>query len=156
VIRPAEPSDAAALLRLIKELAAYEREPDAVEATEASLAEVLFCPAPLVHALVAEAGGRVVGMAIWFLSFSTWTGRHSLFLEDLFVEPGQRGTGLGRELMRALATTAVEHGCARMDWSVLDWNEPSIGFYRSLGARPMDEWTGWRIDGDGLAKLAGL
>ncbi|HET6873613.1 MAG TPA: GNAT family N-acetyltransferase [Acidimicrobiales bacterium] len=154
MIRAAAPSDAGALLRLIRELAAYEREPDAVEATEESLAEALFCPAPLVHALVAETGGRVVGMAIWFLSFSTWTGRHSLYLEDLFVEPDQRGTGLGRELMRALAGIAVERGCARMDWSVLDWNEPSIGFYRALGARPMDEWTGWRIDGDRLADLA--
>jgi GNAT superfamily N-acetyltransferase len=154
MIRLARPDDVPELLRLVRGLAEYEREPDAVEATEPSLHAALFGPEPLVHALVAEAGERLVGMAVWFLAFSTWTGRHTLFLEDLFVEADQRGTGLGRQLMVALAAEAVARGCGRMDWSVLNWNEPSIGFYRALGARPMSEWTGWRLDGDGLRRLA--
>lgn len=98
----------------------------------------------------------MVGMAVWFFAFSTWTGRPSIYLEDLFVEPNHRGSGTGRALMSALAAIALDRGCARMDWSVLDWNEPSIAFYRSLGARPMDEWTGWRISGDLLEGLAEL
>jgi GNAT superfamily N-acetyltransferase len=155
VIREAQPGDAPDLLRLVRALAEYEGEPGAVEATEASLAAALFRPDPLVHAHVAEEDGRVVGMAIWFLSFSTWTGRHSLYLEDLFVEPAQRGRGTGRALLARLASRAVELGCARVDWSVLDWNEPAIGFYRSLGARPMDEWTTWRLEGTSLGALAG-
>ncbi len=154
MIREARPGDTGDLLRLVRALAAYEREPHAVEATEESLTAALFGPHPLVHAHVAEVGGRVVGMAVWFLSFSTWTGRHSVYLEDLFVEPEARGSGLGRALLRRLAARAVELGCARMDWSVLDWNEPAMGFYRSIGARPMDEWTTWRLEGEGLARLA--
>lgn len=153
MIREARPEDTGDVLRLIKALAAYEREPDAVEATEDSLAAALFGPHPLVHAHVAEEDGRVVGMAVWFLSFSTWTGRHTLYLEDIFVEPGMRGRGLGRDLLRRLATRAVELGCARMDWAVLDWNEPAMGFYRSVGARPMEEWTTWRLEGQELARL---
>lgn len=154
MIRDARPDDTGDLLRLIRALAAYEREPDAVEATEESLAAALFGPQPLVHAHVAEVEGRVVGMAVWFLSFSTWTGRHSLYLEDLFVEPAVRRRGVGRALLRRLATRAIELGCARMDWSVLDWNEPAMGFYRSLDARPMEEWTTWRLEGAELAGLA--
>jgi GNAT superfamily N-acetyltransferase len=154
VIREAGPSDIGALLRLVRSLAEYEREPDAVEATEESLAAALFGPNPRVHAHVAEVDGRVVGMAVWFLSFSTWTGRHSLYLEDIFVDPDARRHGVGRALMRRLAARAVELGCARMDWSVLDWNEPAMAFYRTLGARPMEEWTTWRVEGDGLARLA--
>jgi GNAT superfamily N-acetyltransferase len=154
VIRPARPGDEPDLLRLIRGLADYEREPDAVEATEDSLATALFGPDPRVFAHVAEAGGRTVGMAIWFLAFSTWTGRPTLYLEDLFVEPEQRRSGAGRALIAALAGRAAELGCARMDWSVLDWNAPAIGFYRSLGAHPLGEWTTWRLDGAALARLA--
>lgn len=154
MIRDARPEDIPDLLRLVRALAEYEREPDAVEATEEALRAALFADRPLVHALVAEGGGRVVGMAVWFLAFSTWTGRHSLYLEDIFVEPGQRGSGLGRALTARLAARARELGCARMDWAVLDWNEAAQGFYRAIGARPMEEWTTWRLEGDALDRLA--
>jgi GNAT superfamily N-acetyltransferase len=154
MIREALPSDAADLLRLIRGLAEYEKEPDAVVTTAADLEKALFGPDPRVHAHVAEEDGRVVGMAIWFLAFSTWTGRHSLYLEDIFVEPGLRSRGVGRALMRRLAARALELGCARMDWSVLVWNEPAMAFYRSVGAAPLEEWTTWRLDAAGLARLA--
>lgn len=154
VIRPARPDDVPDILRLVRALAAYEREPDAVEATEPSLSASLFGPAPLVHALVGEVDGQVAGMALWFLAFSTWTGRPTLYLEDLFVEEACRGSGLGRGLMVGLAREAVGRGCARMDWSVLDWNEPSIAFYQALGAEPLSDWTGWRLSGPVLGRLA--
>lgn len=159
MIRKAQPADIPALLGLIRDLARYEKEPDAVEATEADLHRALFGPDPRVHAIVAadpdgeDGPGEVFGMAIWFMAFSTWTGRHSLYLEDLFVKPERRQGGTGRALVGALAARASELGCARMDWSVLDWNEPAMGFYRSLGARPMTEWTTWRLDGAGLEAL---
>lgn len=139
---------------MIRALAAYERAPDAVVATEEDLRRALFGPNPKVHACVAEVERRVVGLAVWFLSFSTWTGRHSLYLEDLFVDPEARRQGVGRALIGRLASRAVELGCARMDWSVLDWNEPAMAFYRTLGARPMEEWTTWRVEGELLARLA--
>jgi GNAT superfamily N-acetyltransferase len=154
VIREARPGDTADLLRLIHALAEYEREPEAVEATEESLSRALFRPDPKVHAYVAELDGRVVGMAVWFLAFSTWTGRHSLYLEDLFVEPAARRHGVGRALIARLAARAVELGCARMDWAVLDWNEPAMAFYRTVGARPLQGWTTWRVSGEELARLA--
>lgn len=154
MIREARPADAGDLLRLIRALADYEREPDAVEATEELLSASLFGPDPKVHAYVAERDGRVVGMAVWFLAFSTWTGRHTLYLEDLFVEPDARRHGAGRALIRRLASRAIELGCSRMDWSVLDWNEPAMAFYRTLGARPMEEWTTWRVEGRALSLLA--
>jgi GNAT superfamily N-acetyltransferase len=154
MIREARPGDESEILRLVRALAAYEREPDAVETDEGTLARALFAAHPLVHAHVCEEADRIVGMAVWFLSFSTWTGRHSLYLEDLYVEPEWRGQGLGRRLFVRLAARAVELGCARMDWSVLDWNEPAIGFYRRMGARPMDQWTTWRLEGQALGRLA--
>jgi GNAT superfamily N-acetyltransferase len=154
VIREARPEDVGDILRLIHALAEYEREPDAVEATEDLLSDALFGPNPRVFAHVAEIDGRVVGIAVWFLAFSTWTGRHSLYLEDIFVEPELRGAGIGRKLVGRLAGRATELGCARMDWSVLDWNESAMAFYRSLGARPMQEWTTWRLEGAALADLA--
>jgi GNAT superfamily N-acetyltransferase len=154
MIRDATPTDTAALLKLIRDLAAYEKEPDAVEATEADLDRALFGPDPKVFAAVADQDGRVVGLALYFFTFSTWTGRHSLYLEDLIVDPSQRGRGLGRALVSELAARAVAQGCARMEWSVLDWNQPAIGFYRSLGARPMDGWTVYRLDGDSLGRVA--
>lgn len=154
LVRRAAPDDVADMLRLVRALAAYEHEPDAVETTEAMLRETLFGPRPIVHAHVAEADGRVVGVAIWFLNYSTWTGRPGLYLEDFMVEDGQRGRGTGRALFRALAAEAVARGCARMDWSVLDWNEPALGFYRAIGAREMTEWRPWRLDGEALARIA--
>jgi GNAT superfamily N-acetyltransferase len=154
MIRDARAADTADILRLVRALAAYEREPDAVQATEDSLGSALFAERPLVHACVAEVDGRVVGAAVWFLSFSTWTGRPSLYLEDIFVEPEHRSGGLGRALMSRLARRAAELGCARMEWSVLDWNEPAMAFYRAVGAGPMDGWTTWRLAGSGLERLA--
>lgn len=154
-IRRATPSDVPAILGLVRELAEYEREPDAVEATEESFLATMF-PAkgdPTVFGHVAEVDGEVVGIAIWFLNFSTWTGTNGIWLEDLYVTPSQRGSGLGKELLATLARTCVERGYRRLEWTVLDWNEPSIAFYRSLGAVPMDEWTTNRLTGDALATL---
>ena len=153
VIRDARPPDVPDLLRLIRALAEYEREPGAVETTPEDLAAALFCSDPSVFALVAERAGRVVGMAVWFLTYSTWTGRSTLHLEDLYVEPDHRGDGLGRALVQSLAARAGDLGCARMEWAVLDWNGPAIGFYRSLGAHPLEEWTTWRLDLPGLRAL---
>lgn len=146
MIREAQPEDAADLLRLIRGLAEYEREPAAVKTTEDALGLALAVTEPRVHAQVAEIDGRIVGMALWFLTYSTWTGAPTLYLEDLFVEPGQRRAGVGRELMAALAAEAERRGCARMEWSVLEWNEPAIAFYTSFGANPLTEWRTWRVD----------
>jgi GNAT superfamily N-acetyltransferase len=155
-VRPAVPADVPAVLRLVRELAAYEREPDAVEATEADFAAALFpdARASTTFCHVAEVDGRVVGMAVWFVTFSTWTGRNGIWLEDLFVEPEHRGSGLGQALLRALAAECVARGYPRLEWWVLDWNEPSIGFYRALGAVEQDDWTVWRMTGDPLHALA--
>jgi len=152
-IRTATPSDVPRILELIHSLAEYEREPDAVEATEAGLHTVLFGPNPQVFAHVAEQDGHVVGMAIWFVTFSTWTGVHGIWLEDLFVEPEARGGGHGKALLAKLAQVCVERGYRRLEWTVLDWNEPSINFYRSLGAGPLDEWTTYRLTGEALSRL---
>lgn len=156
VIRPAEPGDVPRLLALVRELAEYERAPDAVEATEQHLRQALFPADELArsHALVVEAGGEVVGMAVWFATFSTWTGRNGIWLEDLYVRPEHRGAGLGAALLARLASVAVERGWRRLEWAVLDWNEPSIRFYQALGAWPMNEWVQYRLDGDQLAALA--
>lgn len=153
-IRPAIPADVRDLLTLIRELAEYERSPDAVEAQTHDLAAALFGPDPKVWALVAEERDEIVGMAIYFLSFSTWTGRHGVYLEDLYVRPAQRGRGTGRALLSELAKVAVDNGYRRLEWSVLDWNESAIGFYESLGAEAMDEWTSYRLSGEALASLA--
>jgi GNAT superfamily N-acetyltransferase len=154
--RPAEPGDVPVLLQLVRELAAYEREPDAVEATEAMLAAALFGPAPVASCSVALGlDGEVVGFALWYVTFSTWRGRPGLWLEDLFVRPSARGTGLGKALLQQLARTCVERGYGRFEWWVLDWNAAAIGFYRSLGAVPQDEWTTFRVDGEALRALAG-
>lgn len=155
MIRPARPGDEPDILRLIRALADYERDPDAVEATVDGLRAHLFADEPRVFAHVAEQDGRIVGIAVWFLTFSTWTGRHGIYLEDLFVEPSARGAGIARELMRALAAEARDKGYRRMDWAVLDWNEPAKTFYRRLGARHNETWELWRVDGDALAALAG-
>jgi len=155
-IREARPADVQALHDLVVELAIYERAPDAVEATVEEMTSTFF-PSdgePRVHALVAEADGTVVGMAIWYVTYSTWLGRHGVWLEDLFVSPGHRGIGIGKALLSALAGIVADRGYGRLEWWVLTWNEPSIGFYDSLGATPMDEWTHYRLDGSALTALA--
>ncbi len=155
-IRPAQPADVPALLTLVRELAEYEREPDAVEATHEHFEQALF-PADgeaRSHALVAEADGEVVGLAVWYVTFSTWTGRHGIWLEDLYVRPALRGSGLGTALLASLAATVVDRGWRRLEWWVLGWNTPSIAFYDSLGARPMGDWVHYRMDGAALAALA--
>ena len=157
-VRPAREEDVHAIDRLVHELAEYEREPDAVLATADDFHAALFGPNPLVHCLVAEADAEgsveVVGFAVWFVSFSTWRGRHGIYLEDLFVRPDRRGSGLGRALLRELARICVERGYARLEWNVLDWNEPALGFYRALGAEALDTWTMHRISGEALERLA--
>lgn len=155
IVRRARPGDEHDILRLIHALAAYERAPDAVEATPEGLAALLFADGAKVFAHVAEQDGRVVGIAVWFFNFSTWTGRHGVYLEDLFVDPDARGGGVARALFQALGREAQAHDCARIDWGVLDWNELAKGFYRRLGARHMEGWEPWRIDGDALAVLKG-
>jgi GNAT superfamily N-acetyltransferase len=156
-VRPATIDDVPTILGLVHDLAAYEREPDAVEATQADLVAALFPPSatPTAQAHVAEVDGEVVGMAVWFVSFSTWTGRNGIWLEDLFVRPEHRGVGLGRDLLAALAQVCVARGWRRLEWWVLDWNEPSIGFYRGLGATAEDAWTTYRLTGEALTDLAG-
>lgn len=153
MIRPAAPADVPVLLELVHELAEYEREPDAVEATEELLAEALFGAAPVAACHVAEQDGQVVGFALWYVTFSTWQGRPGLWLEDLFVRPAARGRGLGRALLEQLARVCAERGYGRFEWWVLDWNVDAQAFYRSVGARPEDEWTVWRVDGTALRAL---
>ncbi|UZJ29664.1 GNAT family N-acetyltransferase [Streptomyces endophytica] len=155
MIREATPDDVPVLLAMIGELAAYERVPEAARATEPQLKEALFGSQPAAFALIAEADGAPVGFALWFRNFSTWTGTHGVYLEDLYVRPEARGGGHGKALLAALAEICVARGYERFEWSVLDWNEPSIGFYRSIGARPMDEWTVFRLTGEALHNLAG-
>ena len=154
MIRRAVANDVGTILRLIKELAAYEREPDAVVATEAGLLRDGFGDAPLFQVLLAEHEGRPVGFAFYFLQYSTWRGGPVLYLEDLFVEVSHRGRGLGKALMQALASEAVLLGCSRIQWAVLDWNTPSIVFYESLGACVLKQWLTVRVEGEALKKLA--
>lgn len=155
-VRLAVPADVPVMLRLVRDLAEYEKALDEVDMTEDQLAAALFPDdaAPALFAHVAEHDGEVVGMALWFLSFSTWTGTHGIWLEDLYVDPRHRGRGLGQELLRTLARVCLERGYHRLEWWVLDWNAPSIGFYESIGARPEDEWTRYRLAGDALAAQA--
>jgi len=153
-IRRAEPRDVSDMLRLIVALAVYEREPDAVMATEASLAATLFADDAQVFAHVAELDGRVEGIALWFQTYSTWTGQPSLYLEDLFVSETLRGTGAGRALFTALAREAKARDCARIDWAVLDWNDSAKEFYGHIGARKSSGWEPWRIEGAAFDALA--
>ncbi len=153
MIRVAVADDVDALVQLIHDLAEYERSPGSVEITAQQLHDALFAPSPHVFAHVAEVDGRVVGMAIWFLTFSTWTGRAGIHLEDLYVRPESRATGVGRALIGELAAIARRSGYARVEWSVLNWNETALHFYRSLGAFPLDEWTGYRLSGEALASV---
>ncbi|HEY7964418.1 MAG TPA: GNAT family N-acetyltransferase [Steroidobacteraceae bacterium] len=153
-IRAARPADVPLVLAFIRELAVYERLEDQVVATEADVAAGLFGARPYAEVLLGCLAGEPVGFALFFHNFSTFLGKPGLYLEDLFVRPAARGAGVGRELLARLARLAIERGCGRLDWAVLDWNEPSIGFYRSLGAATLDDWTTFRLSGDALARLA--
>ena len=153
-IRPARVADVPVILELIRALATYERAPNEVTATEKGLTEVLFGKKPAAEVLLAFENETAVGFAVFFYNFSTWLGRPGLYLEDLFVRPEDRGKGYGRALLIDLAKIARERGCGRMEWAVLNWNEPAIEFYRKLGANPMDEWTVFRLTRDGIARLA--
>jgi GNAT superfamily N-acetyltransferase len=155
MIRPARPADGPAIYQMIRDLAEYERSLPEVTATEDDLQNSLFGPAPAVFAHVVEHEGRVGGFALWFLNYSTWTGRHGIYLEDLYVAPDLRRHGYGRALLAELAALSVQRGYGRFEWAVLDWNEPALAFYRSLGAIAMDEWTVNRLAGAALRALGG-
>jgi GNAT superfamily N-acetyltransferase len=153
-LRDATPADVPVLLGLIRDLAAFEREPDAVKMTEPQLHDALFGAAPRAAALLAETATGPKGFAIWFETFNTWTGRPGLYVEDVYVAPQARGQGIGRAMFVHIARLAVARGCSRLEWSVLKWNESAIGFYQSLGARAESEWQKYRLSGDTLAALA--
>lgn len=153
-IRPAQRSDSALILSLVRELAEYERRESEVEADESRIAEALFAPDPKLFCDLAEWDGEPAGFAVWFLSFSTFRGRHGIYLEDVFVRPAFRGRGIGRALLAHLARRCVERHYARFEWAVLEWNAPSIAFYRAIGAQVMDEWKICRLSGAALVRLA--
>jgi len=154
VLRPARAGDENGILSCIRALAEYENEPDAVDNTAEMIRATLFGDDPRAFAFVVEAQGEVRAIAIWFLTYSTWTGRHGIWLEDLYVHERYRSHGYGVALLAALAAECVDKQYTRLEWTVLDWNEPAIGFYRALGAQAMDEWTTRRVTGDALAALA--
>ena len=153
-IRRAETKDRALVYGLIRDLAVYEKLLDQVDATEAMIGDALFGENPRAFCEIVSWNGEDAGFALWFYNFSTFRGKHGLFLEDIFVNPDYRGWGLGKALLKHLAQRCVEEGLARFEWSVLDWNEPSIGFYKAMGAEMMDGWTGCRVSGDALVRLA--
>ncbi len=153
-VRPMRPEDVPAVVALVRELADYEKALHEALLTEEQLTGALFGDSPALFGHVAEADGQVVGMALWFRNFSTWRGTHGIYLEDLYVQPGYRGSGLGKELLRTLAAVCVERGYSRLECSVLDWNTPSIEFYEAAGAVPMDEWTVFRLTDDALTTFA--
>lgn len=154
-IRPATPTDLPLIAQFIRDLADYERLAHEVRFDEAVMGEKLFGPRPYAEVIIGEIDGVPQGFALFFHNFSTFEGKPGVYLEDLFVRPAARGSGLGKALLSRLAAVAVERDCARLEWSVLDWNEPAIGFYKALGARLMDEWTVMRVDGEALTGLAG-
>ena len=155
-IRPAQPGDVADILAMVRELAEYERAADLAVAREDQFEQALFGAAPAVFALVVEgeAGEPLIGFAMYFLNFSTWLGKHGIYLEDLYVRPEHRGSGYGKRLLKVLAQICLDRGYGRLEWWVLDWNEPALGFYRSIGAVPMDDWTVHRVTGTALEALA--
>ncbi len=154
-LRPASREDLDTIIELVRGLAEYEREPDAVTLNREEFREHLFGARPYAEVLLAETpAGESAGFALFFHNFSTWTGKPGIWLEDLFVRPANRGQGYGKALLVELARIALERGCGRLEWSVLDWNEPSIAFYRGLGAKAMDEWTTYRVQGAALVDLA--
>ena len=153
-IKPAEPADVPLLLTFLRELAAYEKLAHEVVATEADMHAALFGERPVIETVIASVDGQPVGYALYFPTFSTFLAKPGLYLEDLYVRPAARGLGVGRKLLEHLARITVERGWGRLEWSVLDWNEPSIAFYKKMGARPMDEWTIFRLTGEKLISLA--
>lgn len=153
-IRAARPDDCGLILRFVRDLAHYEKALEEVTATEQQLHEALFDTQPLVYALIGEIDGEPAGFAVYFYNFSTWLGRKGLYLEDLYVDPARRGSGLGKALLQHLARQAVAEDCGRFEWNVLDWNQPAITFYESFGARPQSDWTGYRLSGDALRDFA--
>ena len=153
-ITPARPADVGLILELVQELADYEKEPDAARARPDQIHRALFDENPAAECVIARYDGEPAALALWFQNFSTWTGHAGLWLEDLFVRPAFRRNGIGRELLRYLTRVAQERGYSRFEWSVLDWNQPAVDFYRSLGAEPMDQWTTFRLTGEALALLA--
>ncbi|MGD0630123.1 MAG: GNAT family N-acetyltransferase [Terracidiphilus sp.] len=155
-IRTATPADVPQILAFVCALATYEREPDAVIATEADLLRDGFGPNPFYFCLIAEQDGVAAGFAFYFFNYSTWVGRPGVYLEDIFVHPQFRGLGIGKALLQAVAAVALEKGCRRLQWAVLDWNTPAIDFYRAMGAEFMDEWRTVRVSGDALQRLAGM
>ena len=154
-IRPATPADTDLILHFVRELAVYEKAEHEVLATPAHVLHTLFCDDPKVFGLICLDGATPVGFAVYFFNYSTWQGRHGLYLEDLYVSPEHRGRGAGKALLRHLAQLAVARDCGRFEWSVLDWNTPSIAFYDSLGAKPQAEWIRYRMTGQALLDLAG-
>ena len=154
VIRRAERNDAGLILGFIKELAIYEKAEHEVLATESTIADSIFFEGSTTHALICEKDGVAVGFAVYFYNYSTWQGKRGLYLEDLYVKQTERGTGAGKALLKHLAKIAVENNCGRFEWSVLDWNEPAINFYESIGAKPKDGWVGYQLVGDELTNLA--
>lgn len=153
-LRPATPEDVSLILQYIRELAEYERDPQAAVATEEDILRHAFSEHPLIQVELAEWEGQPAGFALYFFNFSTWQGKPGLYLEDLFVRPSFRGFGIGKALLKRLARIAVEHGCTRYVWQVLDWNEPSIRFYEAMGARQMKNWITCRVDGEALTRMA--
>ncbi len=154
LIRPAQPSDVAAIHQLIIDLAIYEKSPESVLSTETDLHKALFAETPYLFGDVAIDENEVIGFAVWYINYSTWRGRHGIYLEDLYVKPERRGQGVGKALLKTLAARCVERGYARLEWWVLDWNAPAIEFYKSVGAKPMSDWTVFRLDGDELEVFA--
>jgi len=154
-IRSARPDDVPTILGFVRELAAFEKEPEAVVSTEALMQEALFGAHPAAEALIAEIDGACVGMAVFYHTFSTWTGVRGIWLDDLYITPNARGAGAGSALLRELAGVAVDRGCARFEWWVLDWNTPAVELYRRIGAEAMDAWTVQRVSGEALTTLAG-
>ena len=152
-IRPAQITDTETILHFIKELAIYEKAEHEAKATPEHIHNTLFCETPHAHGLICEHDGQPIGFAIYFLSYSTWQGQYGIYLEDLYVSPQSRGLGAGKQLLTHLAGIAVENDCGRFEWSVLDWNQPAIDFYESLGAKPQGEWIRYRLDGDALKAL---
>jgi GNAT superfamily N-acetyltransferase len=153
-IRPAHIADAALILHFIRELAIYEKAEEEVLATEESIRSTIFADDSRVNALICENEGAAIGCAVYFFNYSTWLGKYGLFLEDLYITPEQRGIGAGKAMLKHLAGIAVDKDCGRFEWNVLDWNEPAIKFYDSLGAEPQKEWIGYRLDGTALQELA--
>lgn len=153
-IRPAEPLDVPAIQQLIIDLAIYEKSSESVISTHADLEAALFAQTPYLFGDVAVDGAEIIGFAVWYINYSTWRGRHGIYLEDLYVKPARRGQGVGKALLKTLAARCVARGYARLEWWVLDWNAPAIEFYKSVGARPMSDWTVFRLDGDELESFA--